>query len=126
MASGGCVQHSMNGLRRFIEVYDRRTERLVSELPLADVELAQLRGLLGVGADDPVFGCYGLTSAQCAALEDRLGVRLDCRKYEHFLGAEFDYNGRSPKEIFPKPPYPAPRMNGTGLRKSMPKTAQED
>jgi hypothetical protein len=74
-----------NELIRTVEIFDRTTDELVAEYPLAFVELSFLQTLFGEPKDDPMVFCYKLDSERARKLQPYVSSEIDTEKYDCFL-----------------------------------------
>lgn len=66
--------------------YDRVTEQVAEEFPVAAEALPKARELAHVSLDDPeVTGCYPLSAAEARDLALVIEVRIDPENREYFL-----------------------------------------
>ena len=66
--------------------YDRATELVAEEFPIAPEKLPKARELAHVPADDPeVTGCYRLSAEEAQELAWIIEARVDPERREHFL-----------------------------------------
>jgi len=70
---------------RTLAYYSRQDERLVGELPLAGLGLADLQRLFHQPLDDPMYDVYPVGGEQAPTLENALGRRLDLDRYDYFV-----------------------------------------
>jgi hypothetical protein len=66
--------------------YDRATELVAEEFPIAPEKLPKARELAHVPADDPeVTGCYRLSAEEAQELAWIIEARVDPERREYFL-----------------------------------------
>lgn len=76
----------MADVSRYLEAFDRQTERFVVAIPVT-ASLADLRRLFSVPPDDPMYDCWPVKTEHVAALEAWTRHHLDLESYDYFLTA---------------------------------------
>ena len=68
---------------RVVSAFDKKTERLVDQMKLFDVDLAMLQALFHIPADNPMYD-----SAEVAALRDHVDGEFDLDRYDYFVDCD--------------------------------------
>jgi hypothetical protein len=85
---------------RVLTRYSKRTEALLDELTLPDINLEELEQLFGPSPDDRWFVlCYAVSDAQRPFIEQVTGARLDFKRFVYFV----ETYATSPRETVTQP-----------------------
>jgi hypothetical protein len=71
-----------------VRAFEKTGNKLVEEIPLAGFSGEEVRPLLRLPSDDPMFDAYPITLAVADVLRKHLSAPLDLDSFEWFL--EFD------------------------------------
>lgn len=81
---------TMSSFRRLITCFEKQGDRFVSEQTLpTHVTLGELQRIFRVEADDPMYGCFPIGTAEALALS-QLGVECDVSTFDCFVEVESD------------------------------------
>ncbi len=72
--------------------FEKTSEWLVGEEPLRRVELAELRRLFELAADDPVYNVYPIGDREAAWLQARVVHVFDREAYLYFVEVQQDFD----------------------------------
>lgn len=71
-----------------IQKYSKDSDSLISESKVADISVYEIRDLLGLESDDPVFDDYPVTLPNAQSLGQLLHYDFDLASYDYFVSYE--------------------------------------
>lgn len=72
-------------LERVIEVFDKKTERLVAEHRIENIDVHMLQAVFGCAADDPMVDGYDIYRPQAILLESHSNCQFDLDRFDYQL-----------------------------------------
>lgn len=73
---------------RVVSAFDKKTERLVDQMKLFDVDLAMLQALFHIPADNPMYDSSEVGPAEVAVLRDHVDGEFDLDRYDYFVDCD--------------------------------------
>lgn len=77
-------------VRRLLSVFDKKTEKLIRDYELKNVNLSKMQKVFNQDPTDPMYYCYQITEKEAPYFRKKYGRRFHFKKREYFL-ATFKY-----------------------------------
>jgi len=77
----------MNNTNRYIQWYDKVTERAVGSEELKEIELADLQNIFNVPTENPMYDSWEVEEKHIETLKKYLSHSLDLSLYDYFIEA---------------------------------------